>query len=234
MLAMMAAAVEALTLTSARFEHAALDQARLAADVDAGVARSVLGIADPRPQLRWRVDGNVQHFSFEDDDIEVSIQDENGRIDLNAADPATLKRLLVAAGMPVAQAETLGDNIVNWRTPTDDDASDAGKKLLGAGASDYAAAGLDYVPRRAPFQSVEELNLVLGMTPELYARLAPALTIYSRAANVDLSVAPSLVQQALTTGSAGEDTGPKILVPTAPLIAGSAAATGFTRHGARC
>jgi general secretion pathway protein K len=225
MLAMMVAAVEALTLTSARFGHAALEQARLAADIDAGVARAALGIADQRPQQRWRVDGDVRRFRFESDDVEISIQDESGRVDLNAAEPATLKRLLVAAGVPVAQAETLGDNIVLWRTPADDDTSAAGEKLPGAVASDYAEAGLDYGPRRGPFQSVEELNLVLGMTPLLYARLAPALTVYSRAANVNLSVAPPLVQEALTTASAGDDTGPHLLASTAPLIGGNAATT---------
>ena len=93
MLAMMAAAIEAIMVTSARFEHAALDRARLEADINAGVARAVLGIGDPRPAERWRVDGVAENFVYNGDAMAISVQDEGGRIDLNAADASTIKQL---------------------------------------------------------------------------------------------------------------------------------------------
>jgi general secretion pathway protein K len=40
-------------------------------------------------------------------------------------------------------------------------------------------AGRAYRPRNGPFQSVDELKLVMDMTPPLFKRLAPALTVYS-------------------------------------------------------
>lgn len=79
MLAMMAAAIEAITVTSARFERSALDRTRLEADIDAGVARAALGIGDPRSGERWRVDGVPQRFVFNGDAITVSVQDEGGK-----------------------------------------------------------------------------------------------------------------------------------------------------------
>ncbi|MDE2184063.1 MAG: general secretion pathway protein GspK [Alphaproteobacteria bacterium] len=215
MLAMMAAAVEAITLTAARFEHTVLVRTQLEADIDAGVARAVLGISDPRPQQRWRVDGAVENFLYHGDAIAVSVQDENGRVDLNHADLTVLRRLLTSEG--VAQAGKLADNIAAWRTPPGDDAADP----VGATAAEYEAAGLAYRPRRGPFQSVSELNLMLGMTPELYARLAPDLTVYSHAADVDLSVAPPAVLAALSSGAT-----PHRPAAATPLIAGSSTPPG--------
>jgi general secretion pathway protein K len=201
MLAMMAAAIEAITVTSARFERSALDRTRLEADIDAGVARAALGIGDPRSGERWRVDGVPQRFVFNGDAITVSVQDEGGRIDLNAADAAAIKQLLVSAGLSAQEADALGDKILDWRTPVDE--TDM-HRLNGATDGDYEAAGLIYRPRHGPFQSVEELNLVLGMTPALYARVRPALTVYSRSDKVDLSVAPPEVQRAFPASAVDE------------------------------
>jgi len=46
-------------------------------------------------------------------------------------------------------------------------------------ASQYQAAGLNYGPPGAPFESLSELGDVLGMTPALLQALAPHLTLYS-------------------------------------------------------
>jgi general secretion pathway protein K len=195
MLAMMAAAIEALTVSSARFERSALDHVRLEGDIDAGVARAIVGIGDARPEQRWRVDGVPQRFDYHNDTIVVSVQDENGRVDLNVADGTTITQLLVWAGMPTAEADTLSAAIVDWRTPVDD----SDQSTTTTAGDVYAAAGRVYSPRHGPFQSIEELNLVLGMTPALYARIEPALTIYSRSDEVDFTVAPPVVQLALAT-----------------------------------
>ena len=47
------------------------------------------------------------------------------------------------------------------------------KRPNGAEAPDYQAAGSKYVPTNAPFESVGELQRVLGVTPALMARIAP-------------------------------------------------------------
>ena len=46
-------------------------------------------------------------------------------------------------------------------------------------AARYAAAGRDYAPSGAPFASPDELGAVLGMTPDLLARLKPHLTVFT-------------------------------------------------------
>src|SRR5579863_8363240 len=64
------------------------------------------------------------------------------------------------------------------------------KRLDGATDADYLAAGYPYHPRGGPFQRVDELLLVMGMTPELYHRVEPALTVYSGRPLFDPQVAP--------------------------------------------
>ena len=86
---------------------------------------------------------------------------------------------------------------LDWREPGE------GKRLNGAKAREYDAAGILYGPRGAPFESIEELQLVLGITPELYARLAPSLTVYSQTPWVDPTFAPKDVLSALA-GMGGE------------------------------
>jgi general secretion pathway protein K len=48
------------------------------------------------------------------------------------------------------------------------------------------------------FQSVDDLNAVGGMTPEIFAGIAPALTVYSHKPDVDTFTAPPAVLQAVT------------------------------------
>lgn len=187
MLAMMAAATQALTVTSVRIERRALNEARLDADIKAGIVRAILAINNSRAENRWRVDGVPQNFVFDGVPMTVFIQEETGKVDLNSADPSLLSALFVSVGMKPQDASALSNKISDWRTATGD--ADL-HRLNGATDADYAAAGLPYRQRHGPFQTIEELNLVLGMTPALFARVKPAVTVYSRSPSIDPNVAP--------------------------------------------
>ena len=72
-----------------------------------------------------------------------------------------------SSGRPVSAsvaASGLVDKVLDWRE------AGPGKRPSGAQEPDYRAAGFAHAPRNGPFQSVEELKLVMGMTPELYRR----------------------------------------------------------------
>jgi len=71
--------------------------------------------------------------------------------------------------------------------------------LNGAKEPEYRAAGYPYVPRNGPFQSIDELELVMGMTPELYQRIESALTIYSQRPSINVDTAPREALMALPT-----------------------------------
>jgi len=201
MLAMMAAAAQELTLTSVRTERRALVRAHLEADLDAAVVRALLALQDSRPADRWRVDGYPYKFSYEGVDMTVAVQDEDGKFDLNETDGEDLLPLFQSVGLDSRTASVITDRIVEWRTePGSDDAH----TLHGGTDQDYAAAGRSWRPRHGDFQTVSELNLVLGMTPQLFEKVRSALTVYSRNDSPDPNLAPRVVLTALNPGNPGQ------------------------------
>jgi general secretion pathway protein K len=142
------------------------------ATADAGINRAILALLDPRPDKRWRVDGATQSFAFNGIPMSLAIQDELGRIDLNYADGSLLAALFRSAGLEAGPASSLVDKVLDWRDPN------PSHRLNGAKQNDYREAGSLYQPRNGPFQSVDELKLVMGVTPELFKRVEPALTVY--------------------------------------------------------
>lgn len=139
---------------------------------------------------RWVGDGRPYILRIENHDIDIRIQDELGKMDINAADPHLLQRLFIAAGQDEASAARLVTNI--------QDAHDAGaKSSREEGAKRYTDAGPETGPRRREFDTPEQLQMVPGMTPALYRKLAPAITVWSRRAQPAAALAPPLVLASL-------------------------------------
>lgn len=169
-----------------------LARARLEAAADAAVQRSVFEMSKPQ-QLpgRWTTDGVAQSWSYQGVAVEVGMTDESGKIDINTASDALLRGLFLAQGMKEEEAATVTDAILDWRD------ADLLKRLRGAEEADYLAAGYSYKPANAAFQSTEELRLVMGMTPELFDKVAPLITIYSRQPGINAGIASRGVLRAL-------------------------------------
>ena len=220
MLAMMAAATQDLTVTSVRAERRALTRAHLENDLDAATIRAILALDDARPGDRWRIDGVPYRFTFDSVVMTVSIQDEDGKFDLNECDDDTIEPLFESVGLDQKTATVLADRIVEWRTEAN---SDDTHTLHGGTDADYAAARLPWRPRHDDFQSVAEVQLVLGMTPALYDKVRPALTVYSRNDSPDEDVAPTIVLNALYPGNPGKVE--QIMAQHAGTASGSSAQT---------
>ena len=149
----------------------------------------------------WRVDGTVYVWFFGGGQVEVTVQDEGGKVDLNASHRELLRGLLLSigwvgpdgqvTGLDGDQADALVDAIADFRDPDDL------RHLNGAEDADYEAAGLPWGAKDAPFEAVQELQQVLGMTPLLYSRLEPLVTVYSGQPGVDPRTAPRGVLRAL-------------------------------------
>lgn len=157
----------------------------------AGLEYALLRLGDPDPQTRWIADGRAYDWSFNGIALQLRMVDETGRIDLNAADHALLSALMVALGAEAADAERLAGAIVDWRDP-----DDLGQVAGAAEDPEYAAAGLPYGAKDAPFEAVTELELVLGMPPGLAARMADHVTVYTGRALPDPNFAGSVVLRA--------------------------------------
>ena len=167
--------------------------ARTEAAANAGVARAIAESYrnDPTALEAWKRDGSPHDWVFEGIPVRVEMRDESAKIDINTASEALLRGLLLTAGLNDDEASKLLDAILDWRDP------DSLKRPNGAEEDDYRAAGLPYKPGNAPFQAQEELQLVLGMRPEIYRRLAPSITVYSRQPGVNPQVASREVLMAI-------------------------------------
>ena len=100
------------------------------------------------------------------------------------------RALLRRAGAEGRTADGIAAAIVDWRFPGNQG------QPGGAKEAQYRAAGRPYGPAGAPFRSVAELGAVLGMTPELLARLEPNVSVLTDT-DPDLSASPPLVRQAI-------------------------------------
>lgn len=150
-----------------------LDSTRARYAAEAGLHRAAYELRGNNPDTRWVADGRVYSFDFEGAKIEVQLYDETGKVDLNVADPLLLTALFELGGLEKREAEQLAAAVADWRDPDDL------VTVNGAEASEYKAAGRSYGPRNAPFETVSEVQQVLGMSFELYRELEPLMTIYS-------------------------------------------------------
>jgi general secretion pathway protein K len=158
----------------------------------AGIEYAITRTTDADPARQWLPDGRPYEWDFGDARVEVRLVDENGKIDLNQADPTLLTTFFQVLGLDQEQGARRASAILDWRDP------DSLTQANGGGEDeDYAAAERPYGAKDASFESVAELEQVLGMTPELYARAAPHLTVYSGRTRPDPAFATSEVLQAM-------------------------------------
>jgi general secretion pathway protein K len=189
------AIIVASVLATSRSEIRLVQQEQQIAELDTiaggAVNIAILRLLDPSISIQPPVDATPFTVYFADHLLRLTVQDEAGKIDLNMVQPDLLLRLLISTGVDPIAAQTLADRILDWRE------TGIGKRLNGAKAPEYRAAGIAYSPRNGPFEAVDELKLVMGMTSQLFDALAPALTVYSQTPWVDPSVAPPVVLRAL-------------------------------------
>jgi general secretion pathway protein K len=191
LLAVMAASFASSTRTETRLARNQEENAKAEALADAGVHRAVFGLLDSDPATAWRAGGNAYAFSLGEGDVQVWVEDEDGKIDLNGAPLQLLAGLFVTLGLPEEDAQLMADRIGDFRD------EDSEPEPLGAEDDAYVDAGLAQGAADRPFAMESELLRVLGMTQSLYERVRPYVTVYSGAEGVDVTRAPRPVLEAL-------------------------------------
>jgi general secretion pathway protein K len=200
--------------------HNSMSLARAEAAADAGVQRAVMEMyrGDNSPGI-WRRDGTPQDWSFDGVPVRVELRDESAKIDINTASDPLIRGLLVSSGLNDEEASKVLDAILDWRD------ADSLKRPNGAEEAEYRAAGLTYKPANSQFQAIEELQLVLGMRPEIYRRLAPSITVFSRQPGVNTTIAsrevllaiPGLTSEIVDQYIAKREEARKLGLPLPPL-----------------
>jgi len=147
-----------------------MTKARYAAQ--AGVELGVINLLVPQAQ-RWPADGSVRELAVRDISVRIATVDEAGKIDINHAAAEVLASLMTQSGVAMDRAGAIADAILDWR-----DVDDM-RRLNGAEDFEYRMAGRNYGAADRGFHSVDELLQVLGMDPEIFAAIEPALTVHS-------------------------------------------------------
>lgn len=184
--------------------RAAVPYAMLALEDDQ--SPQVDGTAEPwsdDPRLWDRAVGggtfNVMAGASTDGRIRHGLTDEDRAINLNTAPADVLRRLAqLAAGLREDDAIALAAAIEDWRDENDQPVQKGAEGIYYRGLED------GYDCKNGPFESLEELMLVRGITPELYGYLAPHVTVYG-SGKVNVNTADRLVLRALGLSETGVD-----------------------------
>jgi general secretion pathway protein K len=142
--------------------------------------------------------------------IVVTAADERGKININNASTSLLAALCVQVGIDGETAKRVATAIAAWRGDMNADPA-----LISAWRARYMTAGYGYIPPFAHFQTVDEVTLVFGVTPEIFARLRPHITVYG-AGNIMPKSADPVVRAALRANAMSPTTTRTIV----PLEAG--------------
>jgi general secretion pathway protein K len=193
---------------------------------DAAVQNTIFHLLDTSPR-HWPLQG--RHFlTLPGGAADIVIENVAGKINPNTADEPLLDAALTVCGLSGTQVSQLAQAIMAWRAPA------SGADSLAAG---YQAAGLDYAPPGAPFETSDEIGLVLGMTPALRGCLLPHISVYQENDTPSLSAADSFVVRALTllaanTGAANVLSDASASDPTVTITAMAVGRAGgrFTRR----
>ncbi len=140
-------------------------------------------------------------FDLGDGTITLTIEDEDRKINLNnlvmpngnapnAQNVAVFRHLLEILGIE----PSVTDAVVDW---LDNDESPQGGG--GAESSYYTSLPYGYKCKNDLFDTVDELRLVRGVTPEVFEKLRPYVTVYSSGL-VNINTAPKAVLMALSAG----------------------------------
>ncbi|MEQ1651641.1 MAG: hypothetical protein ABL897_04055 [Hyphomicrobium sp.] len=203
LLALIAAAFSSAVRSRIRSTAGETETVRAEALADAGIRIALLErlnvtFADSGAP-RFPADGSTVMCAIGTDaTLAVQVEDEDGKVNLNTLNADLLLALFAGLGATRSEARSYTDAIMDFRDEDDERRPD------GAESADYArAAGAAPTAKNALFVSVDELDQVLGLPPELRDRAKRFLTVLSTQDGLDPAVAPSGLKTLLIRGSNG-------------------------------
>lgn len=157
----------------------------------------------------WPADGSWHEEAYWAGRYAVRLIDEGGKISLNRADEALLRKVFETLGLDSDAQEEVVDAIIDWRDPDDL------RRLHGAEDEYYQKLPEPYRAKNGDFDSVDELLLVRGITRELFygvpekglgkdgppsIPLRDVFSVFNRSANINVRTAPEAVLRVVLGG----------------------------------
>lgn len=217
LVALMAAGLIVASRGSVDLAGAEAQRARLKAAADAGIVLAIRHLAMTERDRRWLPEG-THRLAFNGASLAVQIEDERGKIPLNAIDPEETRRMFAILGMQGDALDAVTDAFLDWRDEDQD------VRPHGAEAAYYAPLGLH--PRNGAFRSLDELLGVRGMTPAMLARLKRLATVIgAEGEGFDERYAQPIALRVMGAGDAAEIERAREIAGDRPALALSAADT---------
>ena len=116
----------------------------------------------PPEQREWVTDGRAYPIPFGEKEGEVRIMAEAGKVNINTVSEATLRKIVGQLGLEEDKRDIVVDSILDWRDPDDL------YRVNGAENDYYQSLKEPYKAKNANLDTIEELLLVRGVTPELF------------------------------------------------------------------
>ncbi len=143
---------------------ASLREAAVArAAVDGAADEAIFRVADGE----WGHGPDTRILRIGDAAVQVQVEDDSGKVNLNAMPPRMMVALLQQVGVPPPTAASLAAAIADFRGGGDD------RARTGRRRRNTPRPGFRMAPPHQSYRTVDELAGVLGMTPDILARLAP-------------------------------------------------------------
>jgi len=145
----------------------------------------------------WRTDGRPYKILTENGYYTIGITNEAGKVDINTTSELILRNLLLNLGLNLDDVDIIVDSVMDWKD------SDDLHRLHGSESDYYMSLPNPYKAKNANFDTLEELLLVKGMTPEiLYGAegkegIIDFLTVNSKVTKININAAPREVLLAI-------------------------------------
>lgn len=151
----------------------------------------------PPEKKEWVADGRPYLLPFGQETCEVRAMSEGGKININIASESILRRIIGNLGLEGEERDIVVSSILDWRD-TDDF-----YRLNGAENDYYQSLKEPYSCKNGNLDTIEELLLVRGITPDLFygknggPGLKDIFSIYASGEQIDINSASSPVIRAV-------------------------------------
>ncbi|OGP94503.1 MAG: hypothetical protein A2157_16205 [Deltaproteobacteria bacterium RBG_16_47_11] len=143
----------------------------------------------PAEKKEWVTDGRPYLLPFDQGSCEVRVMSEGGKVNINIVSESTLRRIIGNLGLEIEAVGIIADSIMDWRDPDDF------YRMNGAENDYYQSLKEPYKCKNGYLDTIEELLLIRGITPELFygkdgrPGLKNIFSIYASGEQVDINSA---------------------------------------------
>jgi general secretion pathway protein K len=116
----------------------------------------------PPEKMEWVTDGRPYLLPFDQGVCEVRVRSEAGKVNINLISESMLRKIIGNLGLEEVERDIVVDSILDWRDPDDF------YRVNGAENDYYQSLKEPYDCKNGNLDSIEELLLVRGVTPDLF------------------------------------------------------------------